>query len=110
MSSLELYQRAALADRINNAEDPADELINAAFDNTTPDYLRAELQELIQEGFDECFPDLKPSGCDVNGVPLYHVNDIAGALGIPPEEVREVANNLTKPDIQIGNDQVYPIH
>ncbi len=107
MSSLELYQRAALAERINSAEDPADELINAAFDPETPDYLRAELQALLQEGFDECFPDLKPSGCDESGVLFYHVDDIARALDIPAEEVRETAENLTKPNVQNQSDQIH---
>jgi len=94
MSSLELYQRASLSARINNADDKADELIQAAFDPATPDYLRAELQQVLYSTFDEMYPDLKPTGCDDNGVPHYSVIDIADALGINPKQVQETATEL----------------
>lgn len=94
MSSLELYQRAALSARINNADDKADELIHAAFDPATPDYLRAELQQMLHSTVAEMFPDLKPTVCDDNGDPYYSVVDIAKALGISPEEVQETAAEM----------------
>ena len=102
MSYLEQIQRAALSARINNADDTADELIKAAFDPATPDYLRAELQEILRSTFDEMFPNLKPSGCDDDGKVYYSVADIADALGIAPEQVQETATEL------FGNSQPQP--
>ncbi|OPX54135.1 hypothetical protein SAMN02745127_03112 [Oceanospirillum multiglobuliferum] len=94
MSSLELYQRAALSARINSADDKADELIKAAYDPATPDYLRAELQEILHSTFDELYPNLKPTGCDDSGKAYYSVIDIAKALGISPEQVEQTATEM----------------
>ena len=108
MSYLEQIQRAALSARINSADDKADELIKAAFDPATPDYLRAELQEILNSTFAEMFPNLKPSGCDDDGKIYYSVSDIADALGITPEQVQKTATEVFG-DCLTSSDRIHTL-
>ncbi len=48
----------------------------------------------MREGLRKFFPDLKPIGYDDQENPCYSVEDIAKALDLTPEEVREELDAL----------------
>jgi len=94
-------QRDDLLFRLSGSDDYAEELIKAAFDPTVPDYLRAEMIEILSECISECFPELKPRGYDANNLPVYATEEIARTLGVPQDSVHAVIANLTSMDCSV---------
>ena len=91
-------QRDNLFFRLSGSDDYAEELIKAAFDPAVPDYLRAELIEILSECISECFPELKPSDYDANNLPIYATKEIARTLGESQDSVHAAMTNLTSMD------------
>lgn len=73
------------------APNDADEMISRAYDEQHPPFLRLPILETLREGFNEHFPELKPTGYDDQGQAVYALADIAQALDVPEDELLDHA-------------------
>lgn len=58
------------------------EAFNYIILNAPPDFLH-----VLQEGMRRCFPDLKPTHCDDNGIVYYEASAIAEKFGMTVDEI-----------------------
>ena len=78
-----------------------------------PPEVRETIQQASSFAFSEYFPDLEAKGYSSDGNPYYDLQEIAKALGIPPEEV---ADRLAEIQFEEGvevfveGDQVHKIN
>ncbi|AYF33628.1 MAG: hypothetical protein VYB20_13115 [Pseudomonadota bacterium] len=68
-----------------------DTMIARAYDEQHPPFLRLPILEVLRQGMDEHFPDLKPAGYDDQGQAVYALADIAQALDVPEDELLDHA-------------------
>ncbi|PJX15629.1 hypothetical protein CWI66_00625 [Halomonas sp. 141] len=68
-----------------------DTMINRAYDEQHPPFLRLPILETLREGMSELFPGLRPAGYDDQGNPAYNLADIAQALDVPEDELLDHA-------------------
>mgnify|MGYP001392675789 CR=1 FL=1 len=90
-------------------KDDAEAMIAAAYDDRHPMYLRQQILDVLQEGFEEFFPGLKPTGVDSEGKEVYSSTDLAKALDIPEEEILADIERRGWGDM-LGTKAVHPIH
>ncbi len=84
-------------------------MIEAAFDDRHPPYLRLPVQADLRRGMAECFPGLRPTGRDAAGNALYHLADLAAALGTTESEIIDHAQREGMAE-GITTVAVTPIH
>jgi len=84
-------------------------MIQAAYDERHPPYLRLPVQHDLAEGLHHCFPDLKPAGVDSKGRGVYRLSDLAQALGTSEDELHGMAEQH-KMQNTIDASDVNPIH
>lgn len=87
----------------------AEAMIQAAYDEDHPMFLRRPIMETLREGFNEFFPGLKPSGVDENGNQLFNLADLAVALETSEEELQAHAEEAGFAD-QLRTEKPNPLH
>ncbi|NYS60824.1 hypothetical protein [Vreelandella salicampi] len=105
LDNIDRAERRRFADA---CPDP-DTMIQAAYDEQHPAYLRLAIQEKLAEGMRSCFPDLKPKGVDSQGNRVYLVDDLAKALGTTEDELAMLAAQRGMQNT-INDSDVTPIH
>ena len=90
-------------------KDDAEAMIAAAYDERHPMYLRQQILDVLQEGFEEFCPGLKPTGVDSEGNAMFSTADLAKALDIPEEELLADIERRGWSD-RLGTKAVHPIH
>lgn len=86
-----------------------DAMISRAYDQQHPPFLRLPILETLREGFNEHFPELKPTGYDDQGEPVYSLADIAHALEVSEAELLQHADQRGLTD-RIQRQTVHRIH
>ncbi|WP_417794728.1 hypothetical protein [Terasakiella pusilla] len=86
-----------------------EEVIDIAYDEAYPAWLRKPLQDILREGMRKHFPDLKPTAVDDNGNPLYSAADMAKTFGVEEDDLHEFAEREGYAD-SIYSGPVNPIH
>lgn len=86
LDSLEQKARRNFFGSTSHPED-TEGMVQAAYDEQHPMFLRGPILEKLQEGFAEHFPGLKPSGVDEAGQPLFHLADLAHALNASEQDL-----------------------
>lgn len=84
-------------------------MIEAAYDERHPPYLRLPVQHKLAEGMRHCFPDLKPAGVDSQGRGVYRLSDLANALGASEDELHDLAEQHGMQNT-LNDSDVTPIH
>lgn len=89
--------------------DDAEAMIQAAYDERHPMFLRGPILETLREGMSEFFPGLKPSGVDKDGNQLFNLADLAAALGASEEDLLAHAEEAGFAD-QLSTEKPSPLH
>ncbi|MEG3081311.1 hypothetical protein R3F64_15715 [Halomonas sp. 5021] len=84
-------------------------LIEAAYDERHPYYLRRPVQAELARGMRECFPELRPTGVDSNGQCVYRASDVATALDTSEVELKALGERHGMQNATADSD-VTPIH
>ena len=84
-------------------------MIETAFDDRHPPYLRLPIQAELRRGMAECFPGLRPTGRDAAGNALFSLADLAEALGTTESEIIDHAEREGIAE-GITTGPVTPIH
>lgn len=108
LESIEQKARRAFFGSISHPED-AEGMMQAAYDEQHPMFLRGPILETMREGFKEFFPDLRPSGVDEEGRQLFNLADIAVALGASEEDLLAHAEDAGIAD-QLRTTPPNPLH
>lgn len=91
---------------ISDLDDPS-AIVNSAYDESKPAFLRLSLQQAMRETFDEQFPGLRPSGVDDEGGEVYLLSDIAESLGANEQDLLDHAEKAGIAD-QVRSSTVPP--
>ncbi|MBN8412995.1 hypothetical protein [Halomonas litopenaei] len=75
-------------------KDDAEEMIKRAYDEGNPIFLRGPIMETLNDGMQEFFPGLKPSGVDDEGRQVFNLADLAEALGTREEDLLAHAEKM----------------
>lgn len=86
-----------------------EEMINLAYDEAYPAWLRNPLKDILSEGLRKHFPGLRPTAVDDRGSPVYSTADLAEAFGVPEEDLFDYAEREGLTDC-IYNGPTNPIH
>jgi|SRR5690554_5154832 len=108
LDSIEQKERRAFFGSISHPDD-AEGMIQAAYDEQHPMFLRGPILETLREGMSEFFPGLKPSGVDDEGNPLFSLADIAQELGASEEDLLAHAEAMGLTN-QLRTDPPKPLH
>ena len=108
LDSIEQKERRAFFGSISHPDD-AEGMIQAAYDEQHPMFLRGPILEILREGMSEFFPGLKPCGVDNEGDAAYRLSDIAEALGASEEDLLTHAEAMGFTD-QLRTDPPKPLH